>query len=144
MKEIYTEIEIQSTPEKIWDILTDFDNYPEWNPFIISIRGKLILNSQLFVYLKNPDSKPMQFQPKVVKIVKNESFSWIGRLFFKGIFDGHHQFELTSKSKNTTLFIHKEQFSGILVSLFWNKLQNETKPAFIEMNTALKIKAEHQ
>ena len=36
-KEIKTEILINATPEKVWSILTSFDNYPNWNPFIKSI-----------------------------------------------------------------------------------------------------------
>jgi uncharacterized protein YndB with AHSA1/START domain len=33
MKEIHTEIEINSPAEKVWRVLTDFATYPEWNPF---------------------------------------------------------------------------------------------------------------
>ncbi|MDY9920045.1 MAG: SRPBCC family protein [Proteiniphilum sp.] len=40
-KEIRTEIIIRATSEKIWDILTDFENYPNWNPFITFIKGKV-------------------------------------------------------------------------------------------------------
>lgn len=34
MKELFTEIEIKATPESVWQLLTDFEKYPEWNPFI--------------------------------------------------------------------------------------------------------------
>ena len=40
-KEIKTEILINATPEKVWTILTNFDNYPNWNPFIKSIKGEV-------------------------------------------------------------------------------------------------------
>ena len=32
-KEIKTEILINAIPEKVWSIFTNFDNYPNWNPF---------------------------------------------------------------------------------------------------------------
>ena len=38
---LYSEIEIHSSQERIWEILADFSRYPEWNPFIRSIRGGL-------------------------------------------------------------------------------------------------------
>ena len=33
-KEIKTEILIKASPQIVWSILTDFENYPHWNPFI--------------------------------------------------------------------------------------------------------------
>jgi uncharacterized protein YndB with AHSA1/START domain len=40
-KEIKTEILINASPDKVWAILTDFDNYPSWNPFITSLKGEV-------------------------------------------------------------------------------------------------------
>jgi uncharacterized protein YndB with AHSA1/START domain len=34
MKELRTEIEIQATPDKVWQVLTSLDKYPEWNPLV--------------------------------------------------------------------------------------------------------------
>jgi len=39
MLEIKTEIEIESTPERVWSILVNFPEHPQWNPFIRSIQG---------------------------------------------------------------------------------------------------------
>lgn len=44
--EIKTEILINAAPEKIWAILTDFDNYPNWNPFIKTIEGRVEIGSK--------------------------------------------------------------------------------------------------
>src|SRR6476660_5134221 len=52
MKEINSEIEIFSTPEQVWRILTDFDKYPQWNPFIDQISGELKKGSKLTVHVK--------------------------------------------------------------------------------------------
>jgi len=40
MKGISSEIEISTSAEKVWQVLTDFDSFPEWNPFIKMIEGK--------------------------------------------------------------------------------------------------------
>jgi len=47
MKEIYTEIEINSSAKIIWNILTNFDNYPNWNPFMKQIIGELQEDSKI-------------------------------------------------------------------------------------------------
>ena len=37
--EIETKIRINASPKQVWDVLIDFERYPEWNPFIKSIKG---------------------------------------------------------------------------------------------------------
>ena len=37
MRQISTEIEINAPVETVWSILTDFDKYPDWNPFVKSV-----------------------------------------------------------------------------------------------------------
>ena len=39
--EIVTELEIDAPPSLVWRVLCDFDAYPEWNPFVLSMRAKL-------------------------------------------------------------------------------------------------------
>ena len=39
MRELRAEIEIAAPPERVWQVLRDFDAYPEWNPFMRSIVG---------------------------------------------------------------------------------------------------------
>ncbi|MBI4544746.1 MAG: SRPBCC family protein [Gemmatimonadetes bacterium] len=41
MKELYAEIDIEASAERVWQVLTDFAAYPEWNPFMRSISGTL-------------------------------------------------------------------------------------------------------
>ena len=36
---LQTEIEITTSPERVWAIGADFTAYPRWNPFIRSILG---------------------------------------------------------------------------------------------------------
>jgi uncharacterized protein YndB with AHSA1/START domain len=38
-KDIVTEIEIDAPPSRVWEILTDFEKYASWNPFIKKISG---------------------------------------------------------------------------------------------------------
>ena len=49
MKEIYTEIEINSSAKEVWNILINFANYPNWNPFMKQINGELQEGSKLQV-----------------------------------------------------------------------------------------------
>jgi hypothetical protein len=138
VKKIKTEILINATSEKIWSILTNFDNYPNWNPFIKSINGEVKVGGKIKVRIEPPQAKGMIFTPIILTFVTYKELSWLGHLLFAGIFDGEHKFELINNANGTTTFIQSEKFTGILVSLFKKQLDNNTKKGFEEMNKKLK------
>lgn len=143
-KNIKTEILINATPEKIWSILTNFGNYPNWNPFIKSINGEIKVGKKIRAEIEVSQSKGMTFSPKILTFVTNKELSWLGHLLFAGVFDGEHKFELIDNANGTTTFIQSEKFTGILVPLFKKQLDNNTKKGFDAMNIKLKELAEQK
>jgi hypothetical protein len=141
-KEISTEIRINASPEKIWSVLTDFEKYPEWNPFIKSIEGSPKVNNRIKAQIQAPGSREMTFKPKVLVHDENQKFAWLGHLFFPGLFDGRHQFEIKDNGDGTCTFIQSESFKGVLVPLFKSMLDNETLEGFRAMNESLKVRSE--
>ena len=141
MKTIETEIRIIAKPEKIWAVLTDFERYPEWNPFIKSISGMKRVGEQLYVTIQPPESSAMSFKPIILRFDENKEFRWKGKLFIKGLFDGEHFFILADNRDGTSTLTHGEKFSGLLVSLLGKTLEN-TKKGFVLMNEAIKVKSE--
>ena len=51
MKQISSEIEINASQERVWQVLTDFPALSEWNPFVRSVEGDLEAGQRLKVYL---------------------------------------------------------------------------------------------
>ena len=141
-KEIHTEISINATPEKVWAILTDFDNYPNWNPFIKSISGDVRVGNKITTRLEFPLGQGTTFKPKVLAFETNKELRWIGHLWFPGLFDGEHKFELIDNKNGTTTFKQSEYFEGILVPFFQQVLDKNTTDSFNLMNKKLKEMAE--
>jgi hypothetical protein len=141
-KEIKTEIQIKATAETVWNILMDFGNYPNWNPFIKRLEGSGKEGQKLTTTLQAPGSNPMVFKPIVLKNESKRRFSWLGHLFFPGLFDGEHIFELFDQGNGTVVFIQREKFNGILVPLFKKMLDGPTTEGFNLMNQKLKELAE--
>ena len=139
--EIFTEILIEAQPQKVWEILTDFENYPEWNSFVKSIEGNVRVGNIISVRIEPPNGNGLTFKPLVVAYEPQKELRWLGKFFIKGVFDGEHQFKLIDNKNGTTTFIQSETFTGILVSLFKNNLNN-TKTGFEQMNLELKEIAE--
>lgn len=142
-KEINTEIRINSTPEKVWQVLTNFENYPNWNPFIRSISGEKIVGEKLATEILPPNRKLMKFKPVVLTFNSNKELRWLGSGPIKGIFDGEHYFKIIEQQDGSVKFEHGERFSGILVGLM-PKLLIDTKLGFEQMNEALKNECENQ
>ncbi|WP_286707522.1 SRPBCC domain-containing protein [Flavobacterium sp. 38-13] len=140
-KEIKTEIVIQATPEKIWSILTDFENYPNWNPFISTIEGNAVRGNKIKVSIHPPGGKKMTFRPIVITKKDEKELSWRGKVLFRGLFDGEHKFELIDNHDGTVTFIQSEKFKGLFVWMFNPK---KTKEGFNRMNEKLKELAEKE
>lgn len=85
----------------------------------------------------------MEFNPTVKSVIENNEFSWVGHFLFSGVFDGEHIFRIES-FENGCLFIQKENFSGLLVSIFLRNLEKNTRAGFNLMNLALKERAENE
>ena len=68
MMELRTEIEIQATAERVWELLTDVAGFPRWNPFIRWVKGDLRVGDRLEVRLQPSGTRGMIFRPMVLSI----------------------------------------------------------------------------
>lgn len=142
MREIRTEIEIAAPPTKVWSILTDFDHWKEWNPMVNRASGLASLGSELSIAMRGDDGKDgPKYRPIVTVFEAPKSFRWRGKMMAEFVFTNDKVFELEETGSGTRL-IHKELFSGMLVPLFWSKLNQGVPPMLISMNDALKRTAE--
>ena len=142
--QLESEIDIAAPPGRVWAILTDFSAYPDWNPFIRSIRGTPDLGASLVVRIQPSGTKGMTFRPSVITAVPAQELRWLGRFLMPGLFDGEHRFGSQPIADGKIRFRQSELFSGILVPFFKGTLNRDTRRGFEEMNQALKVKAEAQ
>lgn len=143
MKEIQTEIEIAAPAGKIWEILTDFASFHQWNPFMNTAQGKLKPGSRLQLHIQPPGGMGMTFKPTVLKAEPGRELRWLGHLLMPGLFDGEHYFLIEAQGDNDARFIQGERFTGVLVPLMGLMgLFPKTIRGFEEMNQALKARAE--
>jgi len=143
MKLIETDIVIHAPAEKVWEVLTDFEKFPSWNPFIKMIAGNKVIGETLTVSIQPPGGSGMTFQPKVLVFSENREMRWKGKLLVPGLFDGEHYFTLEKTGEHSTRFVHGEKFSGLLVGIFAGMLE-KTKDGFERMNLALKQACEQE
>lgn len=142
VREVRTETVIDVPPAVVWQVLTDFASYPEWNPFIRSVEGKPWVGTRLSVEIRPPGRKSISFRPMVLRVSKDRELRWIGRVLIAGIFDGEHRFTITSEGGGSR-FVQAEVFTGLLVPVVeLTGILRTTRLGFLLMNRALKERAE--
>ena len=142
MKELRTEIDIEAPAERVWAVLTDLGHYATWNPFIPEAEGEVKAGTRLRVRIAPPGGKPMTFTPTVLRADPAREFRWLGRLILPGLFDGEHIYEIHLREEGGVRFIQREEFRGLLIPLFWKRLDTQTRQGFKAMNATLKQRAE--
>ncbi len=141
-KSISTHIEIDAPAETVWNILCDGVDIASWNPFVKRMQGALTVGNQIAITVQPEGKSAMDFKPFVLVADKGRELRWVGRLGFKGVFDGEHYFLLEQTDQGTTIFRHGETFSGMLVHILFPLLAKDTTKGFEAMNKALKARAE--
>ena len=142
--ELHTQVDIEATPQTVWNVLTDLDHYSEWNPFIVEASGDAVVGNKLTNRMQAPGGKAMTIKPAVTAVEPAETFEWLGHLGVPRVFDGRHRFELQTTPTGGTRVLHTEQFRGVLVRFMRKTLDTQTHAGFEAMNTALKTRAEAQ
>jgi len=143
MRSIRTAIHIDARPDAVWRVLTDFDRYPDWNPFMPYAEGAAEEGKTIEVRIEPPGGRGMTFRPTLQRVEPNRELRWLGRLLLPKIFDGEHIFELCPEGDGTR-FVQRENFGGLLVPLMWGTLEAPTRRGFEAMNDALKARVEDE
>ena len=141
MKELRTEIEIQASPEKVWQVLTDLDRYPEWNPFIHHAIGKAEVGGKVDITFKS-GSKEMTLHCTVIKAEPNKELRWRYHVGLPFLFKGEHSFVIEPVGENRVRFIDREVFTGLLVPLQAEDIDTNSRQGFEAMDKALKARTE--
>ena len=142
MKELRSEIEIAAPAGRVWEILTNFARFPQWNPFIRQVRGNILEGRRLEVTMQPSGARGMIFKPVILKAETNRELRWKGHLLVPGLFDGEHIFTIEPDGSDRVRFVQREIFTGLLVPLLARGLDTDIRRGFEEMNQALKVRAE--
>lgn len=133
--------EIDAPPDVVWDVLLEFESYPEWNPFVRAIEGEPTEGEQLRVRIEPPGARGMTVNPEVIAVEENRRLVWLGRLVVPFAFDGYHEFHLEPiDDGERTRLLHRETVRGALVPLLFDR--DALEAGFAAMNAAVKQRAE--
>lgn len=147
MPQIVTAVDIDAPAEDVFRALVDVRRYPEWNPMIKRIRGKLREGSFVFVTL-DVDGLPLGFDARISRFEPNRCLAWKGPSLraLHGLVCGEHSFETIDLGGGRTRFIHSERFDGLLLQseALWEQVEKRIAVAYPRFDEALKRYVESQ
>lgn len=130
---------IEADAEEVWNVLLDFDRYPEWS-LGLRIQGAPVVGEKLRVGLGGGTGG---IRPTVVTVDPMREFAWLGRLGLPRIIDGRHFFRLAPSTGGATEFTHGEVYSGLLVTVLKPFLRGQEQGTQYEsFNVQLKRRVE--
>jgi hypothetical protein len=141
MKSCHTQLVINAPVALVWNILTDVERYPEWNPSIAKVWGSL--REQGIIYIHHAHLH-LIIPVRIERLQPRAQLAWRGIKTFSAVVQGEHYFRLTDLGDDRTELQHGEIFSGwlshLLPSSFFSKLQSN----YAYHNQKLKIISEQQ
>jgi hypothetical protein len=144
--DLRTFVDIDATPERVWQVLTDLPAYAEWNPLITKAEGALVVGDRLLV-ITPPVSALVQptLRPTVLEVApyrRVRLWSRLDRLAIPGVFDVELMMTITDHDGGVRLW-HQDRFGGLLTPLLIRSLNRHRLPAaFNAMQAALKHRVE--
>jgi hypothetical protein len=143
--ELTTFVDIDATPERVWQVLTDLPAFAEWNPFITSAEGALVVGRRLAVSVPRVNAfVPAHIRPIVLDVVPLQRlrlWSRLDRLGIPGVFHVDLTMTITDHDGGVRLW-QQDRFGGLFASLLIESVSRRRLAAFTAMNAALKERVE--
>jgi hypothetical protein len=138
MKRFAATTAIKAAPDRIWAILVDATRYPEWNPTVSKVDGRIAPGERIALHVTiNPGRA---FPVTVATFEPPRRMVWRGGMPL-GLFTGERVFTLTPRQDGTVEFVMREAFTGLLAPLIGRSLP-DMQPAFEAFALGLKREAE--
>jgi hypothetical protein len=131
------EIDIAAPPQAVWDVLTRFDNWPNWNPDVKSMafEGPLAPGST-FRWKAGPGT----ILSTLDRVEPPRYISWHGKTL---TIDAYHEWWLEPRDGGTHVRT-EETFSGLLAKILRGQLQKTLDKSFQAGVECLKRESERR
>ena len=137
MIEITASYDIDASPEAVWSVLTDLEQFHLWNPFIRNASGSTELGGTVHVRVQSSLRVPLGFRARVYDREPNRRLRWRGYVAAPWLAFGDHSFTIEPIGEHRARLVQRETFTGILPWLVRRLLARETQRGFDAMNRAL-------
>ncbi len=134
-------IEIDAPVSRVWDILTDLEAYPRWNPFTYRVESSLVVGEPALLYVRMSPTHE-RLQPEIVtSCIPQKQLSWRSNTPAFILRANRLQVVEAIDASHTRYYTH-ETFSGLLEPLVMRLYRRDVERGFNAVCHALKAYAE--
>lgn len=105
---------VEASKQEAWAVLTDFDAYDEWNPFIRQASGEARVGTRLRLEAVLPGHDPESLDAKVLVARPERKLRWQDRLYLPGLRDWEYEFVLLPVEPGRVLVVQQLHVEGLL------------------------------
>ena len=129
MPETVTDIIIDASVDRVWQVLSDFPAYPAWNPYIRRMAGSLESGGSLHVTRLLPGRGEVASTPAITLYRPGREIRLLDRPVLPGLLDVEHGLKLEPLGTEQVRFVHWQTTSGLLAPIFGGVRRRAARPA---------------
>jgi hypothetical protein len=95
---------------RIWRLLTNFEQYERWNPYVVQARGDARIGNQLTFGTENGD----ELEPEVMDVKSQRKLRWRTRRLAPGILDEEQTFRIIPVGDGRFRLVYEGRIEGVL------------------------------
>jgi hypothetical protein len=105
---------VEAPKAEVWEALTDFDDYDQWNPVITSAAGEPVVGAELDLQLTLPGHDPEELDAEVLIAREGRKLRWQDRLVVPGLRDWEYEFILQPVEPGRVVVVQLLRSEGLL------------------------------
>jgi hypothetical protein len=137
-----TDIVVDASVDKVWRVLADFSDYPQWNPYIRRMVGSLETGASLSVTRLLPERGEHTTTPTITLYRPGREIRLLERPILPGLLDVEHGLKLEPLGPEQVRFVHWHTTSGIVAPILGGRSDEKLRGQLEAMNVALKGRIE--
>ncbi len=134
--------EINSTAERVWDVLANLNEYANWNPQIPFARGSVEVGCKISLRLKLPGRPAMDLSAIIEDARPGSLLTWRGHVVAPWFFEGYRRFVISPLGEKRVSVTHVEDVHGVFAPVFDLLMGKPCRTSQAALNDALRARAE--
>jgi hypothetical protein len=135
------DLEVKAPAALVWEVITDFAHYRDWNPFVVECRSTLEPGEPIDMQVMLTD-KPQDVHEVVVECVPGRRFAYRMKPIPLGALSSLRSHDIASRGAGSSTYRSHFELNGWLAPVVLALYRKNLERAFGSMSAAIQQRAE--